>query len=246
PFLRPFLNRWVRCIPRTSHMAEDWAQNSDHQLPCYDKHNGAVSAFGCAHGRSPRSKKADLFPAVLGTGEGQPLVEPDGLVSVGPRSLQCDDQIVVGHPSGAKIGPLCVPERGADPRVVAGGGLVRRQQRGASADAAAGRLAWLAGARAVRCAARAQGGCAARRGGTAACGGQGHRQNAESRGRREAVAPDPVHRWPPLHATLTPSGYRSAPPRWWEWADRRIFPGGGGQNAGRGARRAGGLPAWGG
>ena len=46
-----------------------------------------------------------LFPAVPGAGTGQPLVEPDGLVSVGPRGLELDDQIDIGNASSAKVRP---------------------------------------------------------------------------------------------------------------------------------------------
>jgi hypothetical protein len=65
---------------------------------------------------------------VPGAGKGQPLVEPDGLISVGPRSLQRGDQIDIGHASGAEVRPRRVREPGTDPRVVGGGGPARMKE----------------------------------------------------------------------------------------------------------------------
>src|SRR5215470_7661559 len=78
--------------------------------------------------RNPWHSRANPWHCrfVLCAGGGQPLVEPDGLVSVGaPRGEQRDGQIDVGGAGGAQVREARAGELGAAP---AGGGIPERRR----------------------------------------------------------------------------------------------------------------------
>jgi hypothetical protein len=87
--------------------------------------------------RNGLSGAAVHWPPVLRAGGGKPLVEPDGLVSVGaPRGAQRDGQVDVGGAGGTQVRPARAGELGADLRV-GGRGDVLCAQRVRTGDEAA-------------------------------------------------------------------------------------------------------------
>lgn len=76
-------------------------------------------------------------PSMLRAGGGQPLIEPDGLVSVGiARRRELHGQIDVGRAGDAQVRPARAVELGADLGVVGGGDVLRAQRVCAAGEAA--------------------------------------------------------------------------------------------------------------
>src|SRR5215470_18571855 len=94
--------------------------------------------------RNPWHSRANPWHCrfVLCAGGGQPLVEPDGLVSVGaPRGEQRDGQIDVGGAGGAQVREARAGELGAELRVLGRGDVLRGPRVRAGDEAAISRRA---------------------------------------------------------------------------------------------------------